>query len=143
MINFCIIAIILLVYIIAGFGIWTVNKIRIDKTESTTIEKKNVLYNTTLKYEDDIKILDDIIDDEFTQYQIMYLAYQPDLYINPDIQKKIISEILESVLLKISDDLLDRLSLYYKKEYLGDIIFNKIKLVVINYTIEVNGNYKK
>lgn len=143
MINFCIIAIILLIYIIAGFGIWTVNKIRIDKTESTTIEKKNVLYNATLKYEDDIKILDDIIDDEFTQYQIMHLAHQPDLYINPDMQKKIISEILGSVLLKISDDLLDRLSLYYKKEYLGDIIFNKIKLVVINYTIEVNGNYKK
>lgn len=143
MINFCIIAIILLIYIIAGFGIWTVNKIRINKTESTTIEKKNVLYNATLKYEDDIKILDDIIDDEFTQYQIMHLAHQPDLYINPDMQKKIISEILESVLLKISDDLLDRLSLYYKKEYLGDIIFNKIKLVVINYTIEVNGNYKK
>lgn len=143
MINFCIIAIILLIYIIAGFGIWTVNKIRIDKTESTTIEKKNVLYNATLKYEDDIKILDDIIDDEFTQYQIMHLAHQPDLYINPEMQKKIISEILGSVLLKISDDLLDRLSLYYKKEYLGDIIFNKIKLVVINYTIEVNGNYKK
>lgn len=111
--------------------------------EKNDTDYKRMIYSTPLNYEEDMKILDSIIDDEFTQYQIMHLAHRDNLYINPEEQERIITEVLGKVIYRISDDLVQKLSLYYKSEYINDIIFNKIKLVVINYTIEINGNYKK
>ena len=112
------------------------------KSQQIENEKKRILYNTPFNM-DDLDILDYIIKEEFTMYQIMNLAHRDDLYINPDMQADIITTVLNNVITKISPDLYDKLSLYYKKWHIDDIIFNKIKLLVINYTIEVNGNYKK
>lgn len=131
------------VYIFAGIFIWKTNSIILDNKQSNEIDNKKVILGLSLHYEDDMKILDAIIDDEFTQYQIMNLAHQNNLYINPEMQEKIIVDILGNVIKRLSDNFRVRLSLYYNDEYIDDIIFNKIKLVVINYTIEVNGNYKK
>ena len=114
-----------------------------NKADQIETEYKKMIYNTPFNYEEDMKILDMIIDDEFTQYQIMHLAHRDNLYINSEEQERIITEVLGKVIYRISDDLVQKLSLYYKSEYINDIIFNKIKLVVINYTIEINGNYKK
>lgn len=111
--------------------------------EKNDTDYKRMIYSTPLNYEEDMKILDSIIDDEFMQYEIMHLAHRDNLYINAEEQERIITEVLGKVIYRISDDLVQKLSLYYKSEYINDIIFNKIKLVVINYTIEINGNYKK
>lgn len=111
--------------------------------EKNDTDYKRMIYSTPLNYEEDMKILDSIIDDEFTQYEIMHLAHRDNLYINSEEQERIITEVLGKVIYRISDDLVQKLSLYYKSEYINDIIFNKIKLVVINYTVQINGNYKK
>ena len=111
-------------------------------TRKNEIMEKNILYNTPLKFED-LDVLDKIINDEFDLYQIMHLAHRDNLYINPEMQQQIITDILKSVLDKISEDLYKKLQLFYDKDHIDDLIFNKIKLVVINYTIEINGNYKK
>lgn len=101
------------------------------------------LANTPLHFENDMKLLNQIIDDEFSQYQIMNLAHRDNLYINQELESQIITDLLRNVLGQISDDLRMRLELYYNSDRLDDIIFNRIKMVVINYTIEINGNYKK
>lgn len=131
------------VYIFVGIFIWRTNSIILNNKQSNEIDNKKIILGLSLQYEDDMKILDAIINDEFTQYQIMNLAHQNNLYINPEMQEKIIVDVLGNVIKRLSDNFRVRLSLYYNSEYIDDIIFNKIKLVVINYTIEVNGNYKK
>lgn len=130
-------------YIFVGIFIWRTNSIILNNKQSNEIDNKKIILGLSLQYEDDMKILDAIINDEFTQYQIMNLAHQNNLYINPEMQEKIIVDVLGNVIKRLSDNFRVRLSLYYNSEYIDDIIFNKIKLVVINYTIEVNGNYKK
>lgn len=104
---------------------------------------KMQLANVPLHFEDDMKLLNQIIDDEFSQYQIMNLAHRDNLYINQELESQIITDLLRNVLGQISDDLRMRLELYYNNDRLDDIIFNRIKMIVINYTIEINGNYKK
>ena len=104
---------------------------------------KMQLANVPLHFEDDMKLLNQIIDDEFSQYQIMNLAHRDNLYINQELESRIITDLLRNVLGQISDDLRMRLELYYNNDRLDDIIFNRIKMIVINYTIEINGNYKK
>lgn len=136
------ILIIIAFILIMVIGSWAVIKLVQLKIEKNEILKKQILYNTPLHI-DDIDVLDNIIQEEFNLYQIMNLAHQDNLYINPEMQANIITEVLRNVLDKISPDLYDKLSLYYKKDHIDDIIFNKIKLVIINYTIEINGNYKK
>lgn len=104
---------------------------------------KMQLANVPLHFEDDMKLLNQIIDDEFSQYQIMNLAHRDNLYINQELESQIITDLLRNVLGQISYDLRMRLELYYNNDRLDDIIFNRIKMIVINYTIEINGNYKK
>lgn len=91
---------------------------------------------------DDINILDKIIQDEFQRYEIMELAHKENLYITSNIQNKMITTIFTKVYKSLSNDLFDKFSIIYKKEYIEDLIAQKVQMVVLNYTIEINGNYK-
>lgn len=117
---------------------------KLKLTEDKMINDYKIhIANIPLHFEDDMKLLNQIIDDEFSQYQIMNLAHKDNLYINQELESQIITDLLRNVLGQISDDLRLRLELYYNSDRLDDIIFNRIKMIVINYTIEINGNYKK
>ena len=89
----------------------------------------------------DIEILDEIINEIFTDYRTMHFDYiRPDeAYITAEDQKKMILDILQSVLDTISENLYTKLSLYYKKDHIDDIIYKKIQMIVLSYTIEING----
>lgn len=91
---------------------------------------------------DDINILDKIIQDEFHRYEIMELAHKENLYVTADIQNKMITTIFTKVYKSLSDDLFNKFSIIYKKEYIEDLIAQKVQMAVLNYTIEINGNYK-
>lgn len=52
---------------------------------------KMQLANVPLHFEDDMKLLNQIIDDEFSQYQIMNLAHRDNLYINQELESRIIT----------------------------------------------------
>lgn len=91
---------------------------------------------------DDISILDKIIQDEFQRYEIMELAHKENLYITNEIQAKMIKTIFSRVYTSLSDDLFDKFSIIYKRTYIEDLIAQKVQMVVLNYTIEINGNYK-
>lgn len=90
-----------------------------------------------------MNILDKIIQETFDRYQIFNLAHLKNPYIGDDLQQKIIKEVFTDVYGSVSDNIINKLSLIYKKEHIEDIIVQKIQLIVLNYTIEINGNYKE
>ena len=89
----------------------------------------------------DIEILDEIINEIFLDYRTLHYDYikADEAYITADEQKKIIVDILEFTLETISDNLYTKLSLYYKKDHIDDIIYKKIQMLVLTFTIEING----
>lgn len=89
-----------------------------------------------------MEILDKIIQQDFERYQILKLGHQDNLYITEEMQQKIIMDIATDVYTSISDNIWDKLSLIYKKEHIEDIIVQKIQMLVLTYTVEINGNYK-
>lgn len=142
-----IIAVVLLVMAILIMSVQILAVVMFNRTykaldKRNEIREKEILYNTPLNF-DELDILDKIINEEFYTYQIMHLAHRDNLYINPELQQQIITDLLKSVLDKISPDLYKKLGLFYDKDHIDDLIFNKIKLSVINYTVEINGTYKK
>lgn len=90
----------------------------------------------------ELEILDKIIQQDFERYQILKLGHQDNLYITEEMQQKIIMDIATDVYTSISDNIWDKLSLIYKKEHIEDIIVQKIQMLVLTYTVEINGNYK-
>lgn len=90
---------------------------------------------------EDLNILDKIIDQAFERYQILKLRHLDNLHITDKLQTQMIYDLTKNVLDTISDNVLNKLSLIYKKEYIEDIIVQKIQLVVMNFVIDINGNY--
>ena len=87
-------------------------------------------------------ILDKIIQQAFERYQILNLGHRENLYINEELQQNIIKNLTIEIYTSISDDIWDKLALIYKKEHIEDIIVQKIQMIVLTYTIEINGHYK-
>lgn len=91
---------------------------------------------------DDLNILDKIIEQAFTRYQILKLGHLENLYITEEMQYNMIFELSKTVLETVSDNIINKLSLIYKKDYLEDIIVQKIQYIVMQFVIDINGNYR-
>lgn len=52
-------------------------------------------------------------------------------------------DITTEVYTSISDNIWDKLSLIYKKDHIEDIIVQKVQMLVLAYTVDINGNYKE
>ena len=89
-----------------------------------------------------MNILDRIVEESFNYYQLLNLSGKDNAYINEDTQQKIIYNVLSNVLSSVSDSIISKLSLIYKKDYIEDLIARKVQLVVLDYTISINGNYR-
>ena len=129
----------------------TINTIIITHTWRVNIKQKNVQTEAQQNYYlastpismDEMMIIDKIIQETFDRYQIFNLAHLKNPYISEDLQQKIIKDVFTDVYSSISENIINKLSLVYKKEHIEDIIVQKIQMIVLNYTIEVNGNYKE
>ena len=128
----------------------TANTIIITRTWRASIEQKREQSVAQSSYYlasvpinlNELEILDKIIQDDFERYQILNLAHKDNLYITEEIQQKIIMDIATEVFKSISQNIWDNLALLYDKEHLEDIIVQKIQMIVLTYTVEINGNYK-
>ena len=128
----------------------TVNTILVTRTWRASIEQKREQSKAQSSYYlaslpinlNELEILDKIIQQDFERYQILKLGHQDNLYITEEMQQKIIMDIATEVYTSISDNIWDKLSLIYKKEHIEDIIVQKIQMLVLTYTVEINGNYK-
>lgn len=128
----------------------TINTILITRTWRASIEQKREQAESINRYNlasipiniDELDILDKIIQQAFERYQILNLGHRENLYINEELQQKIIKDLTIEIYTSISDDIWDKLALIYKKEHIEDIIVQKIQMIVLTYTIEINGHYK-
>lgn len=128
----------------------TANTILITRTWKASIEQKREQSKAQSSYYlasvpinmDELDILDKIIQQDFERYQILKLGHKPNLYISEEMQQQIIMDIATEVYTSISDNIWDKLSLIYRKDHIEDIIVQKIQMLVLTYTVEINGNYK-
>ena len=122
----------------------------ITRTWRASIEQKREQAESISRYNlasipiniDELDILDKIIQQAFERYQILNLGHRENLYINEELQQNIIKDLTIEIYTSISDDIWDKLALIYKKEHIEDIIVQKIQMIVLTYTIEINGHYK-
>lgn len=126
-----------------GLAVFSI--LQLGKNLNKISEILNIRTKLNIDISDDMSldIIDHLIDESVASYKIMKLEYQDDLYISEDIQNEMIEWILRDTLNKISPLVFDKLSLLYNKEIVEDMILRKIKYIVMQYTIEVNGTYKK
>lgn len=86
------------------------------------------------------EILDLIIQESFTDYQVKYLTPANDGYINSDREAEIRKDLVAVVTSRISSAAIDKISLFYNIKNIADIIADKIYILVMNYVIEHNRN---
>ena len=112
----------------------------------TELQKKRKLeefkFNMGIKLsEDDFYILDKMITDNFQLYRVMNLEYVDNLYINEKMQNEIFEYVVRKTISQISPTILTKLKFIYNEDALGDIVAEKTNILIMDYTIEVNGNY--
>lgn len=86
------------------------------------------------------EILDLIIQESFTDYQVKYLTPANDGYINSEREAEIRKELVAVVTSRISSAAIDKISLFYNIKNIADIIADKIYILVMNYVIDHNEN---
>lgn len=82
--------------------------------------------------------LDGIIQEIFNTYIVFNIAYKNIKYINSEMEKDIIYAVKELVKNRLSPAMLSKLSMYYNTTAIGEIISEKIHLIVMNYVVENN-----
>lgn len=119
--------------------IYSNNKHR-KKLEEITLYQINVSANIDQSIPE---ILDLIIQESFTDYQVKYLAPMNEGFINEEREAAIRKDLVQMVSLRISNAALDKLSLFYNIKNIADIIADKIYICVMNYVTEHNSVYMK
>lgn len=132
------------------FGIVvTVIFLKVLTTTSEAIKKiqilkeREFLYSIDTSEEENFKMLDSLIEDSLSRYRISYLEYNDELYISEEDQNKMITWIMRDILSNMSPVYYDRLKYIYNKSKLEDVIYNKVTMAVLGYTISINGNMKE
>lgn len=132
------------------FGIVvTVIFLKVLTTTSEAIKKiqilkeREFLYSIDTSEEENFKMLDSLIEDSLNRYRISYLEYNDELYISEEDQNKMITWIMRDILSNMSPVYYDRLKYVYNKSKLEDVIYNKVTMAVLGYTISINGNMKE
>ena len=83
-------------------------------------------------------ILNMVIDECFTDYKIKFLSLN-DKPINDTEEKLIRSNLTDMVVNRMSPAILDKLSTYYNLKNIGDIIADKIYIIVLQYVSDHNA----
>lgn len=110
--------------------------------ENKSLNEKMYLFSLPISTEENFLILDKMIQEEVDRYTIYNFPHSDDLYINEPDQNKMLETVLRQVLRKISPVYMSKLKYIYNEEIIEDIIFEKIRDAVLNYTVEINGSFR-
>jgi len=131
------VAIMIVVFILLVVEIFNILiKMRLNQKE-IELEKYNIELNTSIE-ESIIVMLDNLINTIFEDYIILNIACQNILYITPELEQKISKEISYKISERISPIMIIRLSTYYNKDSIGDIIAEKVYMKTLNYVVNQN-----
>lgn len=109
---------------------------------NTSLNERMYLFSLPINTEENFFILDKMIKEEIDRYTIYNFPKTDDLYINEDDQNKMLRHILSQVLKKISPVYMNKLRYIYNEEVIEDIIYEKVRDGVLNYTVEINGTFR-
>lgn len=82
-------------------------------------------------------MLEDLINESFIDYNAKYLASYT-AYITEEKEKEIRTELIDVILARMSDVVLEKLYTYYNSKEIGSILADKIYILVSEYTIQHN-----
>lgn len=134
-----IILVIILIAMILVFK--TINNLIAVYSKKIDIEETNIILNTELDTSI-LDTLDNMINDSATKYKIFKIEFKDVPYISDDIQEEMIHYILSDVLHSISPYMKKKLYCVYDKKYIENLILEKIQILVLDYTMEINGTLK-
>ena len=109
---------------------------------NTSLNERMYLFSLPINTEENFFILDKMIKEEIDRYTIYNFPKTDDLYINEEDQTKMLQYILSQVLKKISPVYMNKLRYIYNEEVIEDIIYEKVRDGVLNYTVEINGTFR-
>lgn len=129
-----IIVLILLNLIISIYS--KINDIRIKK-----INNRNSMYVANINAvidESVYKLLDTLIEECFNEYLVLNVLYNKPDYINNELENEICTNVANLVGSRISPTLIDKLSLVYNPNMIGELIAKKTYIYTLNYTVQTN-----
>ena len=85
------------------------------------------------------QLLNSIIDECFTDYQILVLAPKQEAYITAEREDEIRKDLIGKIVERLSPMSLDKLSLRYNISNIDRIIADKVYIAVTNYVVETNS----
>ena len=139
--NLVIIFVFLVLAINLTFGIYLcffLHSILKEMKQKRNLEQLKLNLNYEVKDQDFI-LLDRLIQENMQAYEIYHAEELNKKFISTETQNKMIESLLKTTLEHISPIYLNKLSYIYNVEHIEDIILDKIKLVVINFTVETNN----
>lgn len=86
-----------------------------------------------------VELLDEFIEQCFSDYIILNTEYIKDNYISDIEEMRIVNSLVDIVSSRISTTMYKQLSVYYNEQAIPVIISNKIYQVVMNYVITTNA----
>ena len=93
--------------------------------------------------DNDFNLIDKLINEEVNKYHALYTEPNNITYINEEYILKMSRDILKNILSSLSNSFLTKLSYIYNIDKLEDIIYQKIQMAVIAYSVEVNSEVKE
>lgn len=84
-------------------------------------------------------LLEAFVAECFNDYIVLNVAYRQIEFINDEMEDKIRKGVADLVADRMSSAMLDKLSLYYNVQSIGEVISNKIYLQVLDYTLNNNA----
>lgn len=141
--EFCVITIVLaflITFVSLTVMIVYLNDKHRKKLEEITMYQIHVSSQIDTSIQD---VLNMIIQESFTDYLVKYLVPLEEGYINSEREAEIRRDLVNLVTRRISNAVLDKLSLFYNIENIADILADKIYIIIMNYVIEHNNNLGK
>lgn len=101
-------------------------------------EEYNLLMNTDMG-DVTLDIIDKFIDASLSKYKLLNIECMNTPYITDEIQRDMIESTLADVLKSMSYYTKKKLYFVYNKDYIDDLILERIQMQVLDYTVLVNG----
>ena len=130
---------ILTVVAIAILGIAMIVVYHIHKRELEKLTSYEINVSTTID-EEIPNILEKFVANIFMDYRLKFLDMQyNEQYISDEIQKGIYKEFAEICGKRLSPAMMDKLSLFWKRDAIAEVLADKIYLTVVVYVAEHNS----
>lgn len=117
----------------------TVIIIAVNIKRKNDIEITKIDMNITPS-EEDFNLIDIMVKDEVTKYHVLKTEPNDIQYINDDYIQEMQKYILTNVLNNISPIYLGKLKYIYNPDKLEDIIYEKVQIAVISYSVDINSS---